>query len=1211
MLEAADRLRALEILLDQRRHLLSSLTTRSPLLKFTPTRGDREDVTGLFAGIQANAPATTPQSQGAWMPVTTPNQLLEALLSTHPRKSEIRNVAESVLAKCGRIIEHGRDWHQQTGQHSVFIGYPLVFYPLDKTRFVLAPLYLWSIELQLTRGNKLRVARLSDDEDPVPPVFNRLFKTWLQNEKNLQLYEQPITWERRATVVREVFRDCPAIASSLANELRQVPDGDSLKEQARSNESPRVLPCAILGHAPFKGQARLDDLDNIIASVETGATDLGVLTRFVSPGKRDSGESKTSIPPLSDQWLVSDTDNSQEESIWQARNSPLTVVHGPPGTGKSQTIVNLIADALKHGKKVLVVCEKAAALEVIRKRLEKANLADLAIQINEAGKDRSITIKRIRAEEFDWSSRLPQIKRICEELHRAETDLYKVQEVLSGPEGEPYYGNLLARLSRLDISGIDRSKLKILGKAASEITDFDWEQLELTLEEISRIKDDMERCDYIENPWRSSLLDVVVDGVTLLDLREDLTMLLTTLENSLQTSLLYRKEHSWIAEHPMARLAHGAFLSPETKKFYEQQLIASQVIRDLPWTSNETKELMLPRDGDASRASKVVRTHLEFVSTITSVINIRRRIEGKALLRELWGEFLGYFDRWEHLVAASALRRWLSIHEQGFTLPPTVAIESQRKELGVQTLKKQSCNVETIRRQFADRFSPRSTLVENKLTRLRANSIVQRTELRDIFDRGFDSFHKLYPVLLTNPDTACTILPLKPQLYDLLIMDEASQVFMADAIPLLYRAGKVVVSGDQHQMPPSDYFMQGVADGFDEEEEETEEDSGSNQRADENRLVPAEGEYCLLDAAVFAVHADRNANRYLRIHYRSDFPELINFSNHAFYESRLFAPPGNQQPLPCCPTPIVMKKVGGDFHKGENKIEALAVLGVLKDILESDSPPSIGIITFNVKQRDLIDEVLFEEGEKDEAFRQRLESAKQQCGPDGDDQSLFVRSVEHVQGDERELIIFSTTYDAQTRNYGPLSILEKGRKRLNVAITRAKKGVILLTSMDIERVSSESERNLRERYYLWKYLRYAQAISQQNVEEAEAILASLSESTSPSTRSSAESPFEDDVADFLRQHYHVDYQIGAGGFRIDLGVKLKKEDARYLVGIECDGRRWHSSWTARMNDVWRQKILENKGWKIERVWSTDWYNDTENTKSSLLARIRSHHALWQ
>jgi very-short-patch-repair endonuclease len=615
---------------------------------------------------------------------------------------------------------------------------------------------------------------------------------------------------------------------------------------------------------------------------------------------------------------------------------------------------------------------------------------------------------------------------------------------------------------------------------------------------------------------------------------------------------------------------------------------------------------MLPQTGGAVTASQVITAHLDCVTTIPLVTDLRQRIERDNLLRELWEQLLGYFDRWEQLVEAAVLRRWQSSREQEFLLPPSVSIEKSRKDLSSQLQKKQIFNVETIRDQYGARFSPRSRLDEGLLTRLRSSTLVQRTELRDLFEQGFDSFHYLYPVLLTNPDTACTILPLKPELYDLLIMDEASQVYMADAIPLLYRANKVVISGDQRQMPPSDYFMQGVADGFadEEEESETDEDDGSMPLANKDRLVPAEGEYCLLDAAVFAVQADRNANRYLRIHYRSDFAELINFSNHAFYENRLFAPPGNQEPLPCCPTPIVLKQVGGAFNKGENKMEALAVLEVLKATLKLENPPSIGIIAFNVKQRDLIDEVLFEEGKNDDNFRQLLENAKQQSGPEGDDQSLFVRSVEHVQGDERELIIFSTTYDAGTRSFGPLSILEKGQRRLNVAVTRAKKGVILLSSLDIDRISNENEKGLRERYYLWKYLRYAQAINNQNMEEAEAILVSLSGHAITSTRQAAESPFEDEVADFLASHYHVDYQIGVGGFRIDLGIKVQKEDTRYLVGIECDGRRWHSSWSARMNDVWRQKVLEAKGWRIERVWSTDWYNDGENTRQDLLSRIR-------
>ena len=225
---------------------------------------------------------------------------------------------------------------------------------------------------------------------------------------------------------------------------------------------------------------------------------------------------------------------------------------------------------------------------------------------------------------------------------------------------------------------------------------------------------------------------------------------------------------------------------------------------------------------------------------------------------------------------------------------------------------------------------------------------------------------------------------------------------------------------------------------------------------------------------------------------------------------------------------------------------------------------------------------------------------------DGEDIGFFVRSVEHVQGDERDIIILSTVYDGVRKNFGAITKKEKGRKRLNVAITRAKLGMIIYSSLNIDTISNDNELNTSENYWFWKYMCYARAISLNNKEAAELVLKSVNPRFNPvPTGGEPDSYFEEDVAEFLRSHdYHVDYQIGESGFRIDLGVKKYSNDRLYLCGIECDGRQYHSSWTARLNDIWRQKILENKGWRIIRIWSNDWFDNRESTQEKLLADLK-------
>jgi hypothetical protein len=170
-------------------------------------------------------------------------------------------------------------------------------------------------------------------------------------------------------------------------------------------------------------------------------------------------------------------------------------------------------------------------------------------------------------------------------------------------------------------------------------------------------------------------------------------------------------------------------------------------------------------------------------------------------------------------------------------------------------------------------------------------------------------------------------------------------------------------------------------------------------------------------------------------------------------------------------------------------------------------------------------------------------------------------------------------------------------------VTRAKKGVIVLNSLTIDQISNEGEREKNERYYVWQYLRYAQAVADNDTDEINSVLNQLNPARASQNRGvghATESPFEDEIKEYIESlGYCVDCQIGEAGFRIDLGVKLRAEDADYMCGVECDGATYHTGWTARTNDIWRQDILESKGWKILRVWSTHWFDNPTDTKAKL------------
>ena len=470
-----------------------------------------------------------------------------------------------------------------------------------------------------------------------------------------------------------------------------------------------------------------------------------------------------------------------------------------------------------------------------------------------------------------------------------------------------------------------------------------------------------------------------------------------------------------------------------------------------------------------------------------------------------------------------------------------------------------------------------------------------------LYENGFDSITNIKPILFTNPDVASEILPLKEELFDIIIIDEASQMFTSDSFPLLYRAKSVVISGDPMQMPPSDFFMN-ISDESDDDFDTAED----NKKEFLNKLIPADGVFSLLDATDNALSEKSKFRKRLLVHYRSEHEELIRFSNHAFYDGKLIFPNSNLPAISNIGKPIqVIQLSNSDSDESVIANESAQVVNLLSNLWQENDLISYGVITLNISHKEKIQELIDERCSLDENFKKSYSNQLVLKDKNDENINFFVRSVEHVQGDERDVIIFATTYTGKTRNFGAITRKFKGRKRLNVAITRAKKAILVVTSLNISQISYDAQKDKSENYYLWKYLVYCEALSRGNITIADDVIKSISSIKNPiSTNHMPDSDFELMVGNFLRKNdYSIEYQVGESGFRIDIGVKMHSESNLFLCGIECDGKLYHSSWSARLNDIWRQKILESKGWQIYRIWSTDWFNDRERSEKKLLKAL--------
>jgi superfamily I DNA and/or RNA helicase/very-short-patch-repair endonuclease/KaiC/GvpD/RAD55 family RecA-like ATPase len=510
-------------------------------------------------------------------------------------------------------------------------------------------------------------------------------------------------------------------------------------------------------------------------------------------------------------------------------------------------------------------------------------------------------------------------------------------------------------------------------------------------------------------------------------------------------------------------------------------------------------------------------------------------------------------------------------------------------------------------REFEQRHSNLS--VEN-LYNKRSSPNFKRLSLRKIVQYDSDLFTSFFPIILTSPDVASNLFKGMNGYFDIVMFDEASQLRLEDNLPAILKGKQIIIAGDEHQMPPSNYFSK-VFDGEVEEEEDVNEEEIVVDR--DNLLLSCES---LLEFA----NELKFEKQHLDFHYRSKHPFLIDFSNYAFYNQRL-------KPLPAKfdYVPIKYIQVNGTFTEHTNEAEAEMVLSIIdKNInrLPDGKYPSLGVATFNIAQRNLIKSKILERQKfsKFEEFNSKIQELEEN--------GMFIKNLENIQGDERDVIILSTTYGVGkdrifAQRFGPINHT-KGYKLLNVIITRAKYKVYVCTSIPEQYIydyktylTTEGANN--KKAVLYAYLAYSKAVSESNNELRSSILKTLAENTSnnfvinPDVLGKLESPFEEEVYQRLVNEIgdkNLMPQVKVSEFRIDL-VYDSKIIGVPKIAIECDGAKYHSSREAYLYDRHRQKILEDHGFVFHRIWSTNWWdNPSRETKKLIyfIEKIIKHNS---
>ena len=488
--------------------------------------------------------------------------------------------------------------------------------------------------------------------------------------------------------------------------------------------------------------------------------------------------------------------------------------------------------------------------------------------------------------------------------------------------------------------------------------------------------------------------------------------------------------------------------------------------------------------------------------------------------------------------------------------------------------------------------------------------------LREVIARGRDiGLTELRPVWLMNPDTASRILPLEAHTFDVVVFDEASQMLVEHSVPSLFRARRVVVSGDDKQMPPTSFFSS--RPGSDEDAEF--EGDGIDEGASEAERVAYEDTWNRREIKdcpdLLALAQSSLPTTTLDVHYRSKYRELIQFSNSAFYGNRLNVPARHPDGEVRRHKPIEVVRVDGLYEGQTNPTEAAKVVEILADLWSNrgGATPSIGVVTFNKKQADLIEDFLAKRCEQDSAFRNAFGRERQRV-QDGEDMGFFVKNVENVQGDERDVIVFSTTFGRDERGafrrlFGVLG-QAGGERRLNVAITRAREKNILVTSMPVNEVSDMLATNrppAKARDFLQAYLDYAAKLGSGMLPEARSAAQRLGVADASTGRSPEPDLFVEQVRAYVESRGYAVVQADDGdAFGVDLAVE-DPDSGMFALAIECDPPRDPAAklGSARARELWRPGILKRAMKGVHRVSSYAWFHSPDAEKKRL------DHALKQ
>lgn len=959
---------------------------------------------------------------------------------------------------------------------------------------------------------------------------------------------------------------------------------------------------------------------------------------------RSSADDTAALMPLP-------ADASQLEAINSAYDGESFVLHGPPGTGKSQTITSMIANCLYSGKTVLFAAEKKAALEVVYNRLSKIGLSSFCLELhsNKAKKSDVLsqleTVSKLKEkyspEEFErkrkeLSEKKAAIDGYVKELHEVRDCGYSLFELVSiyestkdAPDIAPFGEKVISVLKASDIEKIknELTELIFVGREyrseGAEKLSFvkgqnysmtmkdavpskagEYKEALLKLREVSSgksLEEIVKECDkYKEGQETSKMRDRILLSWDKDFLGEDARALIKeykeaeakwALFKTLSVNSVYKK----VAVYDLKKDKKASLLSElESLRAYKEREALHPIVEDSTVSDTYSKVLSVRNELSSSIGLDDLKSidneinNCDLLISDSSLLKIRMQYNKETAALKGLGA-VNLVDAYDKGIVtdenmADALEKMYS-HQLIMQIVDASSVLSEFAggvfEGRIKLFKDLSEGfIELTKKEIYYKLA--SKIPDFSLDLTQSSELVKLKKaisgnargisLRKLFSDIPNILQLLCPCMLMSPISVAQYLELSDFKFDTVIFDEASQLPTCKAVGVLARGKNAIVVGDPKQMPPTSFFM--------------------SEYVDEENIENEDLESILDDCL-----AVNMPSKYLRWHYRSKHESLIDFSNKAFYENRLYTFPSAND----LQSMVNLVQVDGVFDRGNTRTNLKEAEAVIEEIVRRFKDPvlkkqSVGVVTFNINQQNKIDDLLQEECKKVEGLEAWAYSSEE---------PIFVKNLENVQGDERDVILFSVGYGKDEEgnvymNFGPLN-LEGGWRRLNVAVTRARCEMKVFSTLTPEqiKITSSTSRGVQA---MRRFLEYASgsAIWSQGLEETYA-----ADNRSDDSDIKFSGVADSIIAGLTERGYKCIKNIGKSGYKIDIGVVDKDNDGVYCAGVLVDGESYKIAGSTRDREIAQASVLEGLGWKVMRVWSLDWLEDPEKTLEKVITFIET------